>query len=200
VDALKQSFHRFFKQFMAQSPEVTPKGSGGKALSRFSGAAQHSNVEVPLLLIDSEGPAPHPDEMSFKQFLSRKGQRSKNKRLLADIREGQIFLMVQCMEAWFLADKDGLANYYRRGGNQFDPSNLPPFGNESIENVDKDIIFERITEALQKADRHKPKEKRRSYEHRHGFEILGYIDPHKVVAASPHAKRLFDALTQLSGK
>ena len=46
--------------------------------------------------------------------------------------------MVQCMEAWFLADKDSLAAYY---GNNFKQNALP--ARPDIENIAKDDHIER---------------------------------------------------------
>ena len=48
-------------------------------------------------------------------------------------------LMVQCMETWFLADKDGLAAYFGQG---FNRNALP--GRQEIEDVAKDDLLEWI--------------------------------------------------------
>ncbi len=201
VDKLKLSFHTFFEKILSHPPQVSPKGSGGKAVSKFSGALSDNDVDIVLLLVDSEGPAPEPKGIKFKQYLSGEGQRPKNLRLLDEAEEYQIFLMVQCTETWFIADKEGLASYYRRGGNQFDTSDLPPKGRQKVEDVDRHEIYASINKALAKADEHKRPEKRRRYEKYHAFEIIAYIDPHKVEKASPHFKRLISVLRWIqSGK
>jgi len=91
--------------------------------------------------------------------------------------------MVQCMEAWFLADKAMLAWYY---GDGFQESALP--ANPKIEEIAKrDVVhgLERATVATGKGCYHKT---------RHGFEILGRLDPEAVQRRSPLAYALFTAL------
>lgn len=197
IIVLKRSFSTFFKKILRYAPMVIPVGSGDKAISHFVGALPDEEGEISLLLKDSEMPVPIPEQMSFKAFLTAAGQRKKNSRLLARADELQIFLMVQCIEAWFVADREGLAGYYSRSGNQFDTDELLPQGNQSVEDLSCADIQASIDKALAKADAAKPKEQRRKYLKRHAFEIIGYIDPHKVAAASPHAKRLFDELARL---
>ena len=51
-------------------------------------------------------------------------------------------LMVQCMEAWFLADKDNLAAYFGHG---FNRNALP--GRQEIEDVAKDDVLRGLKNA-----------------------------------------------------
>ena len=91
--------------------------------------------------------------------------------------------MVQCMEAWFLADRAALVNYY---GQDFRESALP--GNPNIEAVSKvDVLngLERATKDTNKGSYHKTK---------HGFPILECIDPNAVRERSDHADALFRVL------
>ena len=97
--------------------------------------------------------------------------------------DGSVHLMVQCMEAWFLADRPALAQYY---GDGFIPSALP--GNPRIEQVPKTDIMrglENATKATQKETYHKTK---------HGFDLLGRIDPAAVRQVSPFADKLVEIL------
>jgi len=78
----------------------------------------------------------------------------------------QAHLMVQVMEAWFLADPDTLANFYRQG---FLRNSLSP--QKDIERLDKRRVFESLSHAsngTQKGSYHKTN---------HRFELLELIDP-----------------------
>lgn len=95
--------------------------------------------------------------------------------------------MVQCMEAWFLADKATLEQYY---GDGFQESALPR--NPGIEEVARrDIVdgLNRATSATSKGPYHKT---------RHGFEILERLDPHAVKQRSKFAAALFAVLIERS--
>jgi hypothetical protein len=91
--------------------------------------------------------------------------------------------MVQCMEAWFLADKTTLARYY---GDGFRESALPR--NPRIEEIPKREVaygLRRATEATIKGPYHKT---------RHGFDLLGRLDPRAVRQRSPFADAFFMVL------
>ena len=93
-------------------------------------------------------------------------------------------LMVQVMEAWFLADRQVLADYYGQG---FIAGSLP--GQQNIELISKPDVFK----ALQHASKN-TKTKGEYHKTRHGFDLLERIDPNLVRAASVHAERLFTVL------
>ena len=94
-------------------------------------------------------------------------------------------LMVQCMEAWFLADKTILTQYY---GGKFRESALP--ANPRIEEVPKNDLLDglaRATVATSKGRYHKTQ---------HAFDILERLDPQSVQQQSPFAGALFAVLLQ----
>ena len=82
-------------------------------------------------------------------------------------------LMVQCMEAWFLADKNALANYYGKG---FNENSLPR--RIEIEQVPKSDIEEGLKMATRQCT------KGRYDKGSHSFAILAELNPEKVIAAS----------------
>lgn len=94
--------------------------------------------------------------------------------------------MVQCMEAWFLADEDALERFF---GDGFKAKALPK--HEDIEKVYKKDLFAKLQSATRGTKSKGPYDKGA-----HGFKILASLDPNKVIAASKHAKRLFDTLQQ----
>jgi hypothetical protein len=96
--------------------------------------------------------------------------------------------MVQCMEAWFFADKDHLAEYF---GDAFHPDALRP--RKDIENIPRADVLS----SLRAATRDCPKGEYSKGQH--SFEILRQIDPAKVRASSPHAGQLLNTLDRLCG-
>lgn len=96
--------------------------------------------------------------------------------------------MVQAMEAWFLADRQTLAEFYGAG---FSARKLPgsPTSIETIPKADLEPALKRSSKACEtKGEYHKVK---------HGFALLALIDPAKVEASSPHAKQFHDFLRAL---
>ena len=91
--------------------------------------------------------------------------------------------MVQCMEAWFVADRETLAAFF---GQHFNANALP--AREDVENISKQDLCTALESATRTC-------KKGSYgKGRHSFDILAQIDPAKVTAASPYAKRLIATL------
>lgn len=113
--------------------------------------------------------------------------RTRDSWELSNLGSHKVFLMAQAMEAWFLADREALAEFYDGG---FLPNSLP--GNPNIEAIRKDELEPRLKHASaptrSKGEYHKVK---------HGFALLALIDPAKVEKASPHAKRFHDFLRGL---
>jgi hypothetical protein len=90
----------------------------------------------------------------------------------------KVYLMVQAMEAWFLADREALSAFYGEG---FLAKSL--HGNPNIEQIRKGDL----EPALKRASK-QTKTKGEYQKVRHGFALLALIDPLKVENASPHAK------------
>ena len=95
--------------------------------------------------------------------------------------------MVQCMESWFLADRDALKEFYGQGYRQnalhkILRSNKSPNGMFWLD-------LTGLPERPQNAAYHKGS---------HSFEILAKLDPEKVKNASCYAKRFVDTLLKLA--
>jgi hypothetical protein len=112
----RQAFSKFFEKAGVQRrPGVVACGGRSRAIARLQGATKSG--ETPLLLIDSEGPAPAaPDANTF--------------------------YLVQAMEAWFHADRQTLANYF---GGSFRATALSPRVN--IEEIPKTDLFDGLSRA-----------------------------------------------------
>jgi len=178
-------FNRFFYKagLEGRMPRIVASGNRQQAFDDFRralrGAEEHDFI---VLLVDSEisvaasaGPWQH--LMEFDKWTQPPGAT-----------DDQAHLMVQCMEAWFLADKECLAERFKQG---FNLSALP--ARMDIEQIEKTDVLA----SLKKAGRDGLTG---GYDKgRHSFDILARIDPNKVAMASPHAKRLLDTLRAKSG-
>jgi len=97
-------------------------------------------------------------------------------------------LRVQCMEAWFIADRGWLAEFYGQG---FSLGALP--ARTDVESIPKADLFAALRQATRST--------RTQGEYgkgRHSFDILAGLDPEKVKAASPSAARLITPLLEKS--
>ena len=92
--------------------------------------------------------------------------------------------MVQCMEAWFPADRETLAAVF---GNGFRPGALP--GQPNVERVRKQDVLEGLENATRNCSTQRGYRKGRD-----SFDILSRLNPELVAAASPHAQRLLNTL------
>ncbi len=180
----RQGFCEFLEKVMPprRMPRIIACGTRRSAFDRFCTALSHYSETFCMLLVDSEtavaagmGPWAH--------LKSRTGD-GWNKPTGAT--DDHAHLMVQCMEAWFLADKDCLARYFGQG---FNAGALP--ANPNIEAISKADIYS----GLKKATRN-TKTKGKYQKGNHSFDILGKIDPQKVRQASPHAERLVNTLVK----
>jgi hypothetical protein len=174
--ACRKAFHVFFERLLGDRPKprIVASGSRDQAYGDFCRSLSDNSDRFAVLLVDSEDPVP-----AGKTVISHLRDRDH----WVHLPDGQVHLMVQCMETWFLADKATLAHYY---GNGFKQSALPP--NPMIEAITKEDVFEgldRATAATKKGQYHKT---------RHAFDILERLDPEAVRQQSPHAAAFFATL------
>lgn len=174
----RQGFSEFFKQLDIK-PKIVACGARQVAYDKFClGLKNIKDNEYCLLLVDSEAPVNSPSVWQHV-YLREEDKWSKPDQAT----DGHLHFMVECMEAWFMADKQALANYY---GQDFNQNALP--NNTNIEDISKKTL----EDTLKKATRDVSKGK---YDKgRHSFEILSKIDAQKVIAKSPYAERLRDTL------
>jgi hypothetical protein len=150
---------------------VVAGGGREQTFDKFRTAVLDSRAgEVSVLLVDSECPVTANTPIEHLHALDGWD--------FTSLRNSQVFLMVQAMEAWFLADRETLATFYDGG---FLPKSLPG----SATNVEI-IRKEDIEPALKNATR-KTATKGEYHKINHGAALLAQIDPAKVEKASPHA-------------
>ncbi|MGE4505853.1 MAG: DUF4276 family protein [Desulfovibrionaceae bacterium] len=178
---LRQGFSSFFKK---AGIKVNPIRCGGRSETyrAFCGAVKHPEKDtLPILLVDSEAPVSEKHSEIPWEHLRLRDKWTKPKGSTDD----QAHLMVECMEAWFMADKNALAEFFGQG---FHLNSLPP--RADIEAIPKATLYSSLENAA------KPTKKKTYGKGDHSFGILEMIDPQKVQDASPWAKRLIDTLTQ----
>lgn len=91
----------------------------------------------------------------------------------------QIHLMVQCMEAWIVADPEALADYYGQG---FRKSGLP--ARKNLEEESKERIYAALANATKNTQKGEYSEANNA-KIKHASKLLARIDPQKVAARCP---------------
>lgn len=181
----REGFSEFFRKagLEGRMPRVVASGARMSAYSDFCTAVKNVKAgDFVVLLVDSEEAI----ESDTKPWFHLKNRKGDGWEQPESARDESIHLMVQCMEAWFMADRECLVEYF---GDKFNQHALPK--REDVEKIDKDDLFRFLNKATHRC------EKTGKYSKgRHSFEILARLDPDKVVNASPYAKRLIDTLVQ----
>lgn len=159
---------------------VTRGGSRNQTFDRFLSALRNAEAdELPILLVDSEGPVAAGRSVWEHLQANDRWARSPG------VGDEQAFLMVQTMETWLLADRDALRRYF---GASFRENRLP--SQHNLEGIDKETALQSLE--LATADCNKQYAKGAV-----SFEILGRINPNAVAERCPHAKALLDFLRSL---
>jgi hypothetical protein len=162
-------------------PSIVACGGRQQAFDRFKNAILNRRAgETFVLLVDSEGPVTA--HTAVDHLHTRDGWD------FASLRNFEAFLMVQAMEAWFLADREILTSFY---GDGFLAGRLPG-SSKNIEAVPKDDLESKMIHASKPT-----KTKGQYHKTKHGFALLGLIDPIKVENGSRHAARFNQFLRSL---
>lgn len=176
----RYGFSQFLRKVMPPMtmPRIVACGGRKQAFDRFCTAIRQYPDTFCVLLVDSEGPMA-PGEAP-RTYLTRNDEWA----FPDDADDENVHLMVQLMEAWFLADKPALTRFYSQG---FHVGALP--ARMDIENIPKADVLR----GLEQATRHS--RTKGVYRKNHGFGILADMNPALVAQASPdYAGRLFRIL------
>jgi Domain of unknown function (DUF4276) len=176
----KSAFVRYCEKVVApmRMPRIVACGSRDETYSDFKASLSNGDYDLVALLVDSEDPVQTAQAIDHL--------RNRDHWKIPQTSAKQMFLMAQCMESWFLADKDTLENYYGQG---FLRSSLPPSPN--VEAIPKATVMTSLEHASA------PCQKKSYHKTNHGFAILALINPILVEAASQHAKLFNDFLRSL---
>ncbi len=182
----RKGFRKFFENvenagLEGRMPRIIACGSRNNAFSQFqTRLTKAADKNAILLLVDSEGPIPQ----AAKPWSHL--EKRDHWKCPPGAGDDNVHLMVQCMESWFLADKECLAEHFGRG---FRKDSLPR--NPAIEDVKKSDVMSGLERATNGC-------KSEYSKGRHSFRILAKIDPAKVKAASPYAARLIATVVKKS--
>ena len=186
----REGFSEFFRKagLEGKMPSILACGGRQQAYKSFCTALEDTDqTDFIVLLVDSEGPVKQDTSWEYLRMQNKNKQKSWEQPVNAE--DDNAHLMVQVMETWFLADKETLAGYFGQG---FKEKALPP--NPDIENISKPDVLNRLKSATRECT-----PKGEYGKGRDSFKILANIDPNKVTAASPHAKRLVNTLKTKAG-
>lgn len=181
--AIRRGFGEFLRELRNLARQrrirwgIVACGTRGRALKAFSKALQEGTHAFNVLLVDSEGPV----SAAPWEHLAKRDEWKKPE----DATQDHCHLMVQAMEAWFVADPEALAEFYGEG---FRKKALP--AREKVEEVAKDEVLASLKRATQKTT------KGRYHKILHGAKLLQVIDQAKVQARAPQCKRLFETLSK----
>ena len=165
---------------LAGKVKIVRGGGRDETFRRFATAiAGERPGTVALLLVDSEGPVA---AATAWQHLHGQNPRWHRPKGAGDDR---MFLMVQAMESWFLADPEALRRYF---GDDFDEDALAI--RPALEEVPKEEVFEALAHATAPC-------RTRYAKGRISFALLAEIGPARVEAACPHAAQLLNRLRAL---
>lgn len=190
----RRGFRKFVEKAGLEGKMPTIVACGGRDSAYKNYCTAIANGKAALLLVDSEAsiaPAHQkgaPDKWQPWQHL--KARQGDGWDRPQGAREADCHLMVQCMESWFLADREKLKEFF---GQNFLDSALPSAANP-VETITKKAVLD----SLKNATRH-CQSKGQYGKGDHSFKLLAQLDPAKVIAASPWAKRFIDSLKQKMG-
>jgi hypothetical protein len=184
---IRQGFSSFLKKLVqiAQSKRIKWQiiicGSRNNAFSNFKNALEDHPDAFNILLVDSEAPV---QTSPWEHLKLRDNWDSPG------VDDTHCHLMVQMMEAWFIADLDTLKKFYGQGFRE----NLIP-KNPNVEEIEKDSLERKLKEATQNT-----KSKGEYQKIHHASDLLKKLDAAKVRKASHHCDRFFTTLAQIMGE
>lgn len=136
-DRLRPAFSRFFSELTdSRNARVRFVAGEGQPIRDFMKALQKHPEAFNLLLIDCEGPK---ERCTLRELRQRRDWQPPTG---VQVEEGQVLLMVEIMESWFLADRPVLADFY---GANFKDQRLPR--NPQVEEISKRDVLEGLKEA-----------------------------------------------------
>ena len=187
--ALRHAFKAFFENagLKKRLPRIVAGRSRENTYKDFCRALKNAGEDgFIVLLVDSEGPV----RSGITGWDYLKENDNWDRPVGTD--DDQVHLMVQCMEAWFLADRTCLETYFGRG---FNTCVLPGQSND-VESIPKDDLITGLENAARTAEKCK-EDNRRTYDKgADSFKILEKLNHKLVYDASSHARRLIDVLRQ----
>jgi hypothetical protein len=179
---IRQGFSQFFKSLveLARSKKIKWNiiicGSRNNAFEDFKNALKDHPDAFNVLLVDAEAPV---TQESPWQHLKLTDNWDKP----PGVDDSQCHLIVQAVEAWFIADIETLKKFY---GKNFKENAIPR--NSNVETIDKDNLEPSLKAASSKTT------KGEYHKINHASKLLELLDVDTVRQASPYCDRLFTTL------
>lgn len=159
--------------------QIVACGPRNRAFDNFKTALRTHPDAFNVLLVDSEDAVAGPPWQHLE---------ARDRWSPPGVSDEHCHLMVQMMEAWFVADVAALERFFGQG---FLSGRLP--GRRDVELIEKQVL----ESSLRKASKHSIKGE--YHKTRHGPRLLGEIDPDIVRTRARHCQRLFDVLAAKIG-
>lgn len=187
IDGQRERFRaawvKFFKKSgLTNMPQTVVCGSRTRAFDRFTTAVRHDADMLHLLLVDSEDGVK--SGKSAWQHLKNRKDDNFDKPSKAGVKDA--FLMICCMETWFLADRDALAAFFGQG---FNGKAIPAWA--KLEEVPKRDVIDALDRSTKACG------PRQYAKGDLSFELLATINPTEVEQKCDEAKRLLNRLRAL---
>jgi hypothetical protein len=192
---LRPGFIKFFQNLYDTAGEninifLVMCGSRRDAYEDFKTALESQPEAFNVLLIDAESPV----DSTVTPWDHLRNRTEDHPWILdaVNFSDDQCHLMVQTMEAWFIADLDALREFYGEGFREDGIiQGMAQYNN--VETVSKDTL----KVWLNAASRHA--EKGKYHKTRHAPKLLELLDVDKVRKASPYCDRIFTTLAAIMG-
>ncbi|BCL38201.1 DUF4276 family protein [Nostoc sp. MS1] len=181
---IRQGFSQFLKPLVeiAKSKKIKWDiiicGSRNNAFRDFQNALKSHPEAFNVLLVDAEAPVKVDSPWQHLKYRDNWDKPS-------GVDDSQCHLMVQAMEAWFIADVKTLKEFYGQGFKENAISK-----NYNVETVEKD----RLEPSLKAATANTTKGEYQKI--KHASKLLELLDVTKVRQASPYCDRLFTTLQE----
>lgn len=196
--ALQIACRRGFREFLEKAglkgrmPAIS--ASGGRRFAYQDYCMALANGEAAMLLVDSEASVSAQHQQGnadrWQPWRHLKARQTDGWDKPPAASDEDCHLMVQCMESCFLSDRETLKRFF---GQHFQEKALPSAA-RPVEMIDKTAVLAGLKDATRNCQ---PKGQYGKGEH--SFKLLRQIDPAKIVAASPWAKRFLDTLKRKMG-
>lgn len=180
---LRTAFGAFLKEVRDRAREkrlrwyIITCGGRTSTFDAYQRALQSNPLAFNVLLVDAE--APVSSDSPWEHLKSRPGDEWDN----PGMEDEHCHLMVQAMEAWLVADREKLREYY---GQSFHENALPK--NPNVEQIDKDALIQALKHATRDST------KREYHKTKHAPEILERIRSSEVRPKARFCDRLFRKL------
>jgi hypothetical protein len=182
ADGLRRFRNGFKQHFLKLDPrlnslEVSPCGSTEDTVRDYGRAVNENEQDcLVALLVDS-------DESVIAETPAKHLQAKLNSAKIPPNARENVFLMVQCMEAWLVTDVAALEKCF---GKKLKATALPT--NPNIEAVPKKDVLDALASAV------RPTPGGPYHKIEHGAKILAELNPDRVGQRSAHARNLHSFL------